>query len=66
MPRIQIQPAVPGRFLLYTSPTATPIVLASDLVSPMSIARHPETGDLFVTEIFTGRVMRLAAVSAQP
>lgn len=55
------QPPGPGRLRLYTSPTATPIVLAGNLSAPTSLARNPETGDLFVTEIFAGRIMRVAA-----
>lgn len=55
------QPPGPGRLRLYTSPTATPIVLAGNLSSPTSMTRNPETGDLFVTEIFAGRITRIAA-----
>ena len=55
------QPLGPGRLRLYTSPTATPIVLAGNLTAPTSLARNSETGDLFVTEILAGRITRIAA-----
>lgn len=57
-------PPPPGRLKLYTSPTAEPLVLADNLITPSSLARDPDTGDLFVTEIFTGRLMRVAASEA--
>jgi hypothetical protein len=47
-----------GRLLRFDSPTATPVVIA-DLITPTSMARDPVTGDLFVTEIFTGRIIRV-------
>ena len=54
-------PLPPGRLRLYTSPTATPIALASNLITPTSIARDADSGDLFITENFTGRIIRVAA-----
>lgn len=54
-------PLPPGRLRLYTSPTATPIALVSNLISPTSIARDAENGDLFITENFTGRIIRVGA-----
>jgi hypothetical protein len=49
----------PGRLLLYESQTAAPKVLAEGLVSPTSIARDETSGDIFITEMFTGRIMRV-------
>jgi hypothetical protein len=46
---------------LFTSPTAEPIILAENLITPTSFARDPETGDIFVTEIFPGRIIRVSA-----
>ena len=48
----------PGRLLRFDSPTATPVVIA-DLITPTSMTRDPVTGDLFVTEIFTGRIIQV-------
>ena len=49
----------PGRLSYYASPTATPVAVANCLISPTSMAQAPKAGDLFVTEIFTGRVMKI-------
>ncbi len=49
----------PGRLQRFDAPTAMPTVISNTLISPTSLARHPQTGDLFVTEIFTGRIMRI-------
>ncbi|HEX9962825.1 MAG TPA: ScyD/ScyE family protein [Pyrinomonadaceae bacterium] len=63
-------PTPPGRLKLYrflkddnSNPEGgtDPVVLASSLISPTSMARDGETGDLFVTEIFTGRIIRVSA-----
>jgi hypothetical protein len=36
-----------------------PTVLADTLASPVGVARSPKTGELFVAEIFTGRIVRV-------
>ncbi|HLM00767.1 MAG TPA: ScyD/ScyE family protein [Pyrinomonadaceae bacterium] len=58
-------PTPPGRLKLYrflnSQGAGDPVVLASNLISPTSLARDGESGDLFVTEIFTGRIVRVAA-----
>ncbi|HEX8735676.1 MAG TPA: ScyD/ScyE family protein [Pyrinomonadaceae bacterium] len=63
-------PTPPGRLKLYrflksdnanSEGDVDPIVLVSNLISPTSVARDGETGDLFVTEIFTGRIIRVSA-----
>ncbi|HEX8369040.1 MAG TPA: ScyD/ScyE family protein [Pyrinomonadaceae bacterium] len=63
-------PTPPGRLKLYrflksddlnTEGDVDPVVLVSNLISPTSMARDAETGDLFVTEIFTGRIIRVSA-----
>ena len=53
--------AAPGRLSLYERPTATPVVIAAPLISPTSIARDRSTGDIFITSIFTGQVLRVDA-----
>lgn len=53
-------PAPPGRLKLFTSPTAEPVILAANLITPTSFARDPATGDVFVTEIFPGRIIRVS------
>ena len=49
----------PGRLSLYTSPDAAPVVIANPMVSPTSIARDTRTGNLFVTSIFTGQILKI-------
>lgn len=49
----------PGRLLRFDSPSAPPVVIANDLITPTSLARDQASGDLFVAEIFTGRVIRV-------
>lgn len=50
-------PTPPGRLKLITP--EKDFVVVSSLISPTSVARDGETGDLFVTEIFTGRIIRV-------
>jgi hypothetical protein len=63
-------PTPPGRLKLYrflksdnSNPEgdADPVLLVNNLISPTSLARDGETGDLYVTEIFTGRIIRVSA-----
>jgi hypothetical protein len=50
----------PGKLQLFTSPAGPPAVIADCLITPTSMALDPKTGSLFVTEIFTGRVIEVA------
>lgn len=54
---------LPGRLKFYSTPDAAPVTVVADLISPTSMARNDETGDIFVTEIFTGRIMRVTTSS---
>ncbi len=49
----------PGRLLLFSAPTASPIVVTGGLNSPTSLAFDEETGDIFISEIFTGRILKV-------
>ena len=49
----------PGRLSRFDQNGGAQVVLVSNLVSPTSLAQDPVTGDLFVTEIFAGRVTRV-------
>jgi hypothetical protein len=49
----------PGALLRFTAPDATPQIVADTLVSPTNVIRDPRTGELFITEIFTGRIIRI-------
>lgn len=49
----------PGRLLLVDGPGATPQVLADTLFGPTSVAFDSTTHEAFVTEVFTGNVVRV-------
>jgi hypothetical protein len=49
----------PGRLSRFDQPDGAPLVLLTNLVSPTSLAQDPVSGNLFVTEIFTGRIIRV-------
>ena len=49
----------PGRLTQFDQLGGAPVVLLSNLVSPTSVAQDPVSGNLFVTEIFTGRIIRV-------
>lgn len=49
----------PGR-LLFDSNDSNPVVLAEPLISPTSMARDPRSGDIFVTSMFPGLVVRVS------
>ena len=50
---------LPGRLQYFSSPDAEPVVVVDDLIWPTSLALDEETGDIYVTEIFTGRIIRV-------
>jgi hypothetical protein len=49
----------PGRLLLVEDPGRPPLVLAEGLEGPTNMATDVRTGDVFVSEIKTGRIMRV-------
>ena len=49
----------PGRLLRFDAPNGPPAVVANDLITPTSMAPDFATGAMFVTEIFTGRIIRV-------
>jgi hypothetical protein len=49
----------PGQLLLFQSPTASPTVIAGGLLSPSGMARDPVSRDIYIAEIFTGRIIRV-------
>jgi hypothetical protein len=49
----------PGRLLRFDRRTAAPTVVANTLITPTSMAYDPATRELFVTEIRTGRIIRI-------
>jgi len=51
--------SAPGRLSRYDQPDGAPVVLVNNLTSPTNLLRDETTGDLFVTEIFAGRITRV-------
>jgi hypothetical protein len=49
----------PGRLLRFDTPAGPPTVLVSNLIGPVGIARDAKSGDIFVTENFTGRIIQM-------
>ncbi len=49
----------PGRLLVVEDPNRPPLVLAEGLQGPTNMAIDVRTGDVFVSEIKTGRIMRV-------
>ena len=50
----------PGRLLRFATPSSSPEVLVDTLVTPTSMDLDAETGDLFITEIRTGRIIKVS------
>ena len=51
----------PGRVLLVEDPDRAPLEIATGLQRPTSVSQDRRTGDLYVTEIGTGRIVRIPA-----
>ncbi|MEO6005688.1 MAG: ScyD/ScyE family protein [Opitutus sp.] len=49
----------PGRIQKFASPGAVPTIITQGLITPTSMVRDAKSGALFVTEIFTGRVVKV-------
>ena len=49
----------PGRLLQFSSPSATPTVVAAGLISPSGMTRDAVNGDIYISEIFTGRIIKV-------
>lgn len=49
----------PGRLQYWSSPAGPPTVISNCLIGPSSMVYDQRTGTLFVTEIFTGRIIQI-------
>jgi hypothetical protein len=54
----------PGRLQRFDTPGGQPTLVSNTLVTPTSMARHPASGDLLVTEIVPGRIIRISNIPA--
>ena len=50
---------LPGRLSHYSTPSATPTVVSSCLITPTSMVRDSRSGDIYITQIGTGQVVKL-------
>lgn len=53
----------PGRLLLFTSPESAPQVLVDTLETPSHMALDQVANELFITELFTGRIIRIGLLN---
>lgn len=51
----------PGQLLLFQSPGLAPTVVAGGLISPSGMVRDAVSGDIYITENFTGRIIRVSS-----
>jgi hypothetical protein len=49
----------PGRLLSFSSPSATPTIVAGGLSGPTNMVRDEKTGDIFITAIGSGQIIRV-------
>ena len=49
----------PGRLSRVDAVGGSRVVLVDNLISPTNLAQNPTTGDLYVVEIFTGRIIKV-------
>jgi hypothetical protein len=49
----------PGRLSRVDGVGGSRVVLVDNLISPTNLAQNPTTGDLYVVEIFTGRIIKV-------
>lgn len=52
----------PGRLQFFSSPSATPVVVAGGLITPVSIVRNEQTNTIYITSIFTGTIVKVQGV----
>lgn len=52
----------PGRLQRFNAPGGQPTIISNTLISPTSLALHPPSGDLLVTETFLGRITRISSI----
>jgi len=53
------QPPLPGRLVQYT--TQTPEELQPGLVTPVSMVMDPDSGEIYISELGTGRIVKVTA-----
>jgi hypothetical protein len=54
-----LDPLAAGQISYYATQSSSPTVVANCLITPTSMTQEKGSNDIFVTEIFTGRVMKV-------
>ncbi|HUF03185.1 MAG TPA: hypothetical protein VMM38_03335, partial [Aridibacter sp.] len=52
----------PGRLRFYITPLSDPVDVVTDLITPSAMVVNGKTGDVYVSEIFTGRIIRVSDI----
>lgn len=52
-----LNPGAAGRISYYANPSSSPTVVANCLITPTSMVQEQGSQEIYVTEIFTGRVI---------
>ncbi|HJQ24785.1 MAG TPA: ScyD/ScyE family protein [Blastocatellia bacterium] len=52
----------PGRLQFFSSPGATPTVVAAGIPTPISLARDQQTNAIYISSIFTGNIFKVQGV----
>lgn len=52
----------PGRLRFYITPASDPVDVVTDLITPSAMVVNGKTGDVYVSEIFTGRIIRVSDI----
>jgi hypothetical protein len=55
-----LAPGLPGRLKWFASPSSIPVVISSTLMTPTNLERDEKTGSIFITSIFTGKILKVS------
>jgi len=55
-----LSPAPPGRLQWFETPSATPVLINGTLITPTSLEVDERNGVIYITEIFAGRIVKIA------
>ena len=53
-------PPPPGRLKWFATPSSSPVVIPATLITPTNLELDEKTGAIYITEIFTGRILKLS------
>lgn len=53
-------PPPPGRLQWFATPSSTPVVISNTLSTPTNMELDEKTGSIFITEIFSGKILKVS------